>query len=49
MYKKPFCQETFPSRKDQKENTRKKEKEKEKTGVMAQIQYESAEHSPNYQ
>ncbi len=38
-------QETFPSRKDQKKNTRKKEKEN--TGVMAQIQYESAEHSPN--
>ncbi len=42
-------QETFLSRKkDQKKNTWKKEKEKEKTGVMAQIQYESAEHSPNY-
>ncbi len=31
-----------------KKNTWKKEKEKkENTGVMAQIQYESAEHSPN--
>ncbi len=38
--------ETFLSRKDQKKNMRKK-KEEENTGVMAQIQYESAEHSPN--
>ncbi len=30
------------------ENTRKKEKEKKNTGVMVQIQYESAEHSPKY-
>ena len=30
-----------------KKNTQKEEKEKENTGVMAQIQYESAEHSPN--
>ena len=37
--------ETFPSRKDQRKNMRKKKKN---TGVMAQIQYESAEHSPNY-
>ncbi len=36
----------FSVKKGPEENTRKKEKKN--TGVMVQIQYESAEHSPKY-
>ncbi len=43
MLEYDLYQETFPSRKDQKKNMRKKEKEN-----IEQIQYESAKHSPNY-